>query len=67
MLGFTKTKSFVTEGFKPVGTMVSAVKTVDGVGLALVTCQEPKFCADALNGKITAAVKQGTKEVDYRL
>lgn len=64
---FTKTKTFVTGGFKTVGAMVNALKTVDGVGLARITCQEPRFCADVLDGKITGAIKQGIEEDNFQV
>ncbi|KAI7292317.1 hypothetical protein KC315_g19513, partial [Hortaea werneckii] len=30
---------------------------VDGVGLARPVCQEPRFCADVLAGKVKGAIK----------
>ena len=54
----TKTKTYVTGGFKTVGAMVKALNTVDGVGLARPVCQEFTFCADILSGKIQGAIKQ---------
>lgn len=64
---FTKTKTFVTGGFKTVGAMVNAVKTVDGVGLARAACQEPRFSVEVLDGKITGAIKQGIEEDNFQL
>lgn len=40
---FHKTKTYITGGFKTVGAMVGALKTVDGVGLARPVCQEPRL------------------------
>lgn len=44
--------------FKTVGAMVSALNTVDGVGLARPVCQEPRLCKDILNGKVKGAIEQ---------
>lgn len=54
----TKTKTYVTGGFKTVGAMVQALSTVDGVGLARPVCQEPHLCKDILEGKVKAAIEQ---------
>ena len=54
----TKTKTYITGGFKTVGAMVNALNTVDGVGLARPVCQEPRLCADILSGKVKGAIKQ---------
>lgn len=53
-----QTRTFITGGFKTVGAMVNALKTVDGVGLARPICQEPRICKDILDGKIQGAIKQ---------
>ncbi|TVY49275.1 NADH-dependent flavin oxidoreductase [Lachnellula occidentalis] len=53
----TKTKTYVTGGFKTVGAMVKALDTVDGVGLARPTCQEPLFAKEILEGKVTGSLK----------
>ena len=53
----TKTKTYVTGGFKTVGAMTKALDTVDGVGLARPTCQEPHLPKDILEGKVTGAIK----------
>ena len=63
----TKTKTFVTGGFKSVGAMVNALKTVDGVGLARPVCQEPRLCADILLGKVKGAIKQRLDESNFGL
>lgn len=63
----TKTKTFVTGGFKTVGAMVSALDTVDGVGLARPVTQEPRLCADILSGKVKGAIKQRFDENDFGL
>ncbi len=60
-----KTKIYVTGGFKTVGAMVDALKTVDGVGLGRPVCQEPRLCADILSGKVKGAIKQRFDESDF--
>ena len=63
----TKTKSYVTGGFKSVAAMANALKTVDGVGLARPVCQEPRLCADILDGKVKGAIKQRLDEGNFGL
>ncbi|KAL8708056.1 MAG: hypothetical protein Q9220_006988 [cf. Caloplaca sp. 1 TL-2023] len=63
----TKTKTYVTGGFKTVGAMTNALKTVDGVGLARPICQEPRLCADILSGKVKGAIKQRLDEGNFGL
>ncbi|KAK1033177.1 hypothetical protein LTS16_016513 [Friedmanniomyces endolithicus] len=63
----TKTKVYVTGGFKTVGAMVHALETVDGVGLARPLCQEPDFCRDVLEGKVRGAIKMGVDENNFGL
>lgn len=53
----TKTRTYVTGGFKTVGAMTKALDTVDGVGLARPACQEPLLPKDILEGKVTGAIK----------
>lgn len=62
-----KTKSYVTGGFKTVGAMVHALKSVDGVGLGRPTTQEPHICKDILEGKIKGAIKQRLDESNFGL
>ncbi|KAI4728061.1 FMN-linked oxidoreductase [Aureobasidium sp. EXF-10728] len=54
----TKTKVYVTGGFKSVGAMATSIKSIDGVGLARPLCQEPRLCKDILAGKVKGAIKQ---------
>ena len=63
----TKTKTYVTGGFKTVGAMVNALRTVDGIGMARPLCQEPRFCADILSGKVKGAIKQLLDENNFGL
>lgn len=60
-------KTFVTGGFKTVGSLVKALDVVDGVGLARVMCQEPRFVPDVLAGKIQGAIRQRLDLMDYPL
>lgn len=53
----TKTRTYVTGGFKTVGAMTKALDTVDGVGLARPACQEPLLPKDILESKVTGAIK----------
>lgn len=61
----SKTKVYVTGGFKTAGAMVNALKTVDGVGLARPVCQEPHLCKDILEGKVKGAIKQRPDQNDF--
>ncbi|CZT16922.1 probable 12-oxophytodienoate reductase 1 [Ramularia collo-cygni] len=65
--GLTKTKTYVTGGFKTVGAMVSALDTVDGVGLARPVCQEPHLCKDILEGKVKGAIEQKIDRENFGL
>ena len=61
----SKTKVYVTGGFKTVGAMVTAVSTVDGIGLARPTWQEPRIAKDILDGRIKGAIKMRFGENDF--
>ncbi|TGO66523.1 hypothetical protein BOTNAR_0059g00050 [Botryotinia narcissicola] len=61
----TKTKTYVTGGFKTVGGMVSALDTVDGVGIARPAAQEPRLPKDILEGRVTGAKKMAVDENDF--
>ncbi|KAL9630634.1 MAG: hypothetical protein Q9164_006321 [Protoblastenia rupestris] len=63
----SKTKTYITGGFKSVGAMVNALNTVDGVGLARPICQEPRLCVEILNGKVKGAIKQRLDETNFGL
>ncbi|KAI4139990.1 MAG: hypothetical protein L6R39_006015 [Caloplaca ligustica] len=60
-----QTKTYITGGFKTVGAMVNALRTVDGIGLARPICQEPRLAADILSGKVKGAIKQRLDENDF--
>ena len=61
----SKTKTYITGGFKTVGAMVNALNTVDGVGLARPVCQEPRLGRDILAGKVKGAIKQRLDEGNF--
>lgn len=52
----SKTKSYVTGGFRTVGAMVKALETVDGVGIGRPAAQEPRLPQDILDGKVTGVL-----------
>ncbi|KAK3711194.1 hypothetical protein LTR37_009787 [Vermiconidia calcicola] len=60
-----KTKVYVTGGFKTVGAMVNAVSTIDGVGVARPTCQEPRLAKEILEGRVKGAIKLRFDENDF--
>jgi len=62
---FSKTKTYITGGFKTVGAMNKALEAMDGVGLARTLAQEPRLCKDILNGRITGARRQTTDDNDF--
>nr|7FEV_A Chain A, FMN binding [Ascochyta rabiei] len=63
----SKTKTYITGGFKSVGAMVAALDVVDGVGLARPLAQEPRLCKDILEGTVTGAIKQRIDENNFIL
>lgn len=63
----SKTRVYVTGGYKTVGAMVNSLSTIDGVGLARPVCQEPHLCKDILSGKVTGAIKQIPDENNFGL
>lgn len=60
-----KTKTYITGGFKPVGAMVKALDTVDGVGLGRPVCEKPRLPNDILSGKIKGAIKQRLDDQNF--
>ncbi|KAF2186945.1 FMN-linked oxidoreductase [Zopfia rhizophila CBS 207.26] len=60
-----ETKAYVTGGFRSVGAMVDALKTVDGIGLARPVCQEPRLAKDILSGKVNAVIHQQLEDSDF--
>ncbi|KIW36734.1 uncharacterized protein PV06_11030 [Exophiala oligosperma] len=65
--GLQKTKTYVTGGFKTVGAMVDALKTVDGVGLGRPVCQEFHLAKDMLDGRVSGAIDQQIDQDDFGL
>jgi len=63
----SKTKTYITGGFKSVGAMVKALDIVDGVGLARPLAQEPHLCKDILEGKVVGAIKQLIDDENFGL
>ncbi|KAK6598135.1 NADH oxidase 1 [Botrytis cinerea] len=63
----TKTKTYVTGGFKTVGAMVSALDTVDGVGLGRPAAQEFRLPKDILEGRVTAAKKLAVDDTNFMI
>ena len=63
----TKTKVFITGGFKTVGGIVKALEKVDGIGLARPLTQEPWLAKRMLEGSIKGAIKQRPDESNYGL
>lgn len=61
----SKTKVYVTGGFKTAGAMLDALKTVDGVGLARPLCQEPYLCRDLLRGRVKSALQMKIDDNDF--
>lgn len=63
----SKTRTYVTGGFKTLGKMEEALKTVDGVGLARAVCQEPSFPKEILSGRVQGAIKQRFDQDNFGL
>ncbi|KAF2725798.1 FMN-linked oxidoreductase [Polychaeton citri CBS 116435] len=63
----SKTKVYVTGGFKTVGAMVGALKTVDGCGLGRPLTQEPRLCKAILEGKVKGVIEQKIDMNDFGL
>jgi hypothetical protein len=50
-------KVYLTGGFRTVGAMVDALKTVDGIGLGRPVCGEPDLAKKMLAGEASGAIK----------
>ncbi|EOA86065.1 uncharacterized protein SETTUDRAFT_169431 [Exserohilum turcica Et28A] len=61
----SKTRTYVTGGFKTVPAMLDALNTVDGVGIARPAAQEPELPRQIIAGEVDAAIKQLTGENDF--
>jgi 2,4-dienoyl-CoA reductase-like NADH-dependent reductase (Old Yellow Enzyme family) len=51
-----KTKVFITGGLRTAGAIFNALETVDAVGLARPSAQEPWIARDLLNGRLNEAI-----------
>jgi len=63
----SKTRTYVTGGFKTASAMVDALATVDGVGLARPVCLEPELPRQIIAGEVDAAIEQLTGDDDFGL
>ncbi|KAL2849012.1 hypothetical protein BJX68DRAFT_267356 [Aspergillus pseudodeflectus] len=63
----SKTKTYITGGFRTLRGMLEALKTVDGVGLGRVVAQEFSLAKDMLNGTITGAIDRKVNQNDFAL
>lgn len=61
----TKTKFYLTGGFRTVAGMVNALNVLDGVGLGRLLCQEPYLCAHIRAGKVQSAVQVQLDQYDF--
>lgn len=53
----SKTKKYLTGGFRTAAAMVKALDILDGIGIGRPAAQEPRFATDLLSGKITGAIR----------
>ena len=65
--GLHKTKTYITGGFKTIGGMVSALKTVDGIGIGRPVCQEFHLPKDMLEGRVAGAIDQQIDQDNFGL
>ena len=65
----SKTRTYVTGGFKTLSAMVDAMNSanIDGVGLARPVCQEPRLPKDIIEGRVRGAVHQLFPEEDFAI
>lgn len=61
----TKTKSYLTGGFRTVTSMVEALDVIDGIGMARPLCQEPYLCSHILAGKVHSTVALQLSQYDF--
>ncbi|KAF2640654.1 NADH:flavin oxidoreductase/NADH oxidase-like protein [Massarina eburnea CBS 473.64] len=61
----SKTKTYITGGFKSAAAMVDALATVDGVGIARPACLEPLLPKQLISGEVHAAIKQLSDDNDF--
>ncbi|KAI1657220.1 NADH:flavin oxidoreductase/NADH oxidase-like protein [Daldinia decipiens] len=53
----SRTKKFLTGGFRTTAAMVDALAILDGIGIARPAAQEPRLARDILSGKVTSAIR----------
>ncbi|KAI8943604.1 hypothetical protein NX059_001596 [Plenodomus lindquistii] len=63
----SKTRTYVTGGFKTAGAMADALGTVDGVGLARPVTLEPELPRQIISGEVDAAIDQLTDDNDFAI
>lgn len=63
-LTLSKTRTYVTRGFKTVPAMTDALNIVDGVRLARSVCLEPELPRQILTGEVYTAINQLTDDID---
>ncbi|KAB8258489.1 hypothetical protein BDV32DRAFT_139566 [Aspergillus pseudonomiae] len=63
----SKTKSYVTGGLRTASGMVTALETVDGVGLARPACQEFSLPRDILEGRVAGVIEQKVDQQNFGL
>ncbi|EUC32653.1 hypothetical protein COCCADRAFT_98193 [Bipolaris zeicola 26-R-13] len=61
----SKTRTYITGGFKTVPAMLDALSTVDGIGLARPVCLEPELPRQIIAGEVNATIKQRMEEGDF--
>lgn len=63
----TRTKVYVTGGFRTAKAMVEAVQegTLDGIGLARPACAELDICTNLANGTVPSCIKPALDENDF--
>lgn len=60
----SKTKKFLTGGFRTTAAMVNALDILDGIGLGRPATQEPRLPNDILSGKVVAAIRPRDEILD---
>lgn len=63
----TKTRTYVTGGFKTAAAMADALNSVDGVGLARPVTLEPELPRQIISGEVDAAIDQLTDDNDFAI
>lgn len=63
----TKTKSYLTGGFRSAEGMAKSLELLDGVGLARPLCQEPFLCRDILSRNVPGALVPLINQYDFGL